>query len=221
MHREHTQPYRSTRFASSFRGRSSSRHGRQLVCRLYTHSELVSFRVSTHACPGTSPQVYLNGYMGVQVSRGTRMQIGSQLIQGRNNDNPLCSDDRTAIYRPLLNPRYLAAFRRPPTYVAFIDTHVFFLRSHSRRVRRVCARGFEVELSVSSVLERDGIGSQGQDRCIDKTTALQLAVRAATQTDIYTRKTHVHYMPYDTSFWYTDASCVPFHKRLLVYSSND
>ena len=28
--------------------------------------------------------------MGVQVSRGTRMQIGSQLIQGRNNDNPPC-----------------------------------------------------------------------------------------------------------------------------------
>lgn len=69
----------------------SRRHGRQLVCRLYTHSELVSFRVSTHACPGTSPQVHLNGYMGVQVSRRTRMQIGSQLIQGRNNDNPPCS----------------------------------------------------------------------------------------------------------------------------------
>lgn len=199
MHREQTQPYRSTRFCFFF----SRRRDRQLVCRSYVHSELVSFRVSTHACPGgTSPQVYLNGYMGVQVSRRTRMQIGSQLIQGRNNDNPPCSlpTIKRIFISPLLDPRYLAAFRKNSTTTSHLlpslyrysrasASETFSLRSHSRRVR---ARGFEVELSVSSVLERNGIGSQGQDQCIDKTTALQLAVHAATLTHIYTCKTHVH-----------------------------
>lgn len=87
------QPYRSTRFASSFRGDTAGSS-----C---TRSELVSFRVSTHACPGTSSQVYLNGYMGVQVSRRTRMQMGPQLIQGRNNDNPsFLADDRAYLSVP-------------------------------------------------------------------------------------------------------------------------
>lgn len=137
MHREQTQPYRSTRFCFFF----SRRRDRQLVCRSYVHSELVSFRVSTHACPGgTSPQVYLNGYMGVQVSRRTRMQIGSQLIQGRNNDNPPCSlpTIKRIFISPLLDPRYLAAFRKNSTTTShllplvFIDTHVLLLQRRFR-----------------------------------------------------------------------------------------
>lgn len=134
------------------------------------------------------------------------------------------ANDRTGIYRPLLNPRYLAAFRKNSIATSHLRnlyrySRAFASLSFARRVRRVCARGFEVELSVSSVLERDGIGSQGQDRSIDKTTALQLAVHAATPTDIYTRKTHVHYMPYDTSFWCTDASCSPAFSFTNVCSS--
>lgn len=88
------QLYRSKRFYFSF----SQRHQTQLVC-------LVRFV----SCPRTvvraqARRVYLSGYMGVQVSRRTRMQMGSQLIQGRNNDNPFSffADDPTYLSFPTI-----------------------------------------------------------------------------------------------------------------------
>lgn len=70
---------------------------------------LGSFRfVSTHGCLGTSTQGLPKWYMGVQVSRRTRMQMGSQLIQGRNNDNPFSffADDPTYLSFPTI--RFIA-----------------------------------------------------------------------------------------------------------------
>lgn len=48
--------------------------------------------------------------MGVQVSRRTRMQMGSQLIQGRNNDNPFSffTDDPTYLSFPCYFQYYIA-----------------------------------------------------------------------------------------------------------------
>lgn len=160
------QLYRSKRFCFSF----SQRHQTQLVC-------LVRFV----SCPRTvvraqARRVYLSGYMGVQVSRRTRMQMGSQLIQGRNNDNPF------------------SFFADDPTYLSFPT--IQFIAHDSGKIQdknfsfplllwmwysRFAFEMFAIEWSTSrisncyrSLLKLFWCQVRDQDRCIDKITSLQL-----------------------------------------------
>lgn len=177
---------------------------------------LGSFRfVSTHGCLGTSTQGLPKWYMGVQVSRRTRMQMGSQLIQGRNNDNPFSffADDPTFIvpYYSIYRTRF-----RKNSIRIFHSRCFYGCSSHVSLSRRLQSNfGFD-ELRISnryrSLLKLFWWSSRVRIK-IDALTKLRPCNCSLIQRDIYTRNTYTCPVRYEF-LQYTDASY-----SLLLYTT--